>query len=330
MLVPKISLIIPFYNGKKYLKPCLDSVKNHTLEDFECICINDGSADDTLELIHRHTKDDERFVIIDQKNAGCSEARNAGIKAAKTPYIMFLDQDDLFHPQALETLFYLIETHETDIAHFQFQCINDDFDIKTVSKYDIPSLNPYFTSTPLNDFLKKKIKNDAVVWNRIYKKDIVKDITFPKDIYPTEDTVYCLKVFHRAQSVVYINEALVYYRAGNDTSIIAKKLLKNFIRVNALAAEDLFDYFRSAPLDKKTSNLMDVFISKLIYKGCILNIFRWVKKDSDRQEYIAFAYPIVKRLIAKNLFQISHLNIYRRLKATLFIQKRFKFLGFLK
>jgi len=95
--MPKISLIIPLYNAGKYLRPCLDSVAAQTFRDFECLCVNDGSKDDTARIVQEYAEKDRRFVLLDKPNGGVSDARNLGLKAARAAYVAFSDQDDVFH-----------------------------------------------------------------------------------------------------------------------------------------------------------------------------------------------------------------------------------------
>ena len=92
--MPKISVIVPVYNVEKYLARCLDSIINQTLADIEIICINDGSTDNSLEILNDYAKKDSRIKIIDQTNAGLSCARNAGMQIAQGEYIGFVDSDD--------------------------------------------------------------------------------------------------------------------------------------------------------------------------------------------------------------------------------------------
>ena len=116
--MPAISLIIPLYNAEKYLRPCLDSAKNQTFEDIEIICINDGSTDNTADIVNEYVAEDSRFRLIEQENAGCSMARNHGLKSAMSPYVALLDQDDVLHPQAMEVLHHLITKYNADVAEF--------------------------------------------------------------------------------------------------------------------------------------------------------------------------------------------------------------------
>ena len=125
--MPAISLIIPLYNAEKYLRPCLDSAKNQTFEDIEIICINDGSTDNTADIVNEYVAEDSRFRLIEQENAGCSMARNHGLKSAMSPYVALLDQDDVLHPQAMEVLHHLITKYNADVAEFVNETVPDDF-----------------------------------------------------------------------------------------------------------------------------------------------------------------------------------------------------------
>ena len=92
--MPKISVIVPVYNVEQYLRICLDSILAQTFQDFEIICINDGSTDNSLKILEEYKQLDDRLVILTQTQSGAAIARNNGIKQAKGEYIQFLDSDD--------------------------------------------------------------------------------------------------------------------------------------------------------------------------------------------------------------------------------------------
>ena len=98
----KISVIIPVYNVEKYLRECLESILNQTFQDFEIICVDDGSTDRSLDILQEYKRKDDRFVILQQRHAGAGAARNHGLKLAEGKYIQFLDSDDYFEPTLLE------------------------------------------------------------------------------------------------------------------------------------------------------------------------------------------------------------------------------------
>lgn len=102
----KISIIVPVYNVEQYLPECLDSIINQTLRDIEIICINDGSPDNSIDILKRYSENDKRIKIIDKKNEGVGKARNDGIKAATGEFIAFMDSDDYYpSDNVLETLY---------------------------------------------------------------------------------------------------------------------------------------------------------------------------------------------------------------------------------
>lgn len=321
---PQISLILPLYNAEKYLIPCLESVKNQTFKNFECLCINDGCSDTTQEIVDKYVSEDPRFVPIIQKNAGCSEARNTGIKNAKSPYIMLLDQDDFFHPQAMETLLYLIKTHNTDVAAFSFQCVDPATDEKEMPRYDIENLKTETTYTPFDDFLTNPKKRSVVVWTRIYNKDVIDGIFFPKDVQPAEDSTFTLKVFHRISSMVSIEEPLLYYRDGNETSVMAEKVTERYIKAHIGAARAISHYFSDKNLTATQSFYIRNYVADLVYKTCISQVIRWVEDEKNREHFIKFSHPMVSALCKEGVFNLSALKMRRRIAAKLFFNKQYK------
>ena len=146
-----ISIVIPVYNIGKYLGTCLDSLINQTFEDFEAICVNDGSKDDSLKILEEYSKKDSRIKIITQENGGSGSARNNGLSLAQGKYVQFLDGDDYFEPEMLEKLFNLAEKHQEDIAVCSSRKVDDDGNITE-------SRNP---NSPLN--------LNLIPFNRIFK-----------------------------------------------------------------------------------------------------------------------------------------------------------------
>ena len=100
----KFSVVIPVYNVEHYLEDCLASVLDQTFEDWEAVCVNDGSTDGSAAVLDQYAQRDSRFVILAQPNGGLSAARNTGINAARGEYVLFLDGDDWLGPNALRTI----------------------------------------------------------------------------------------------------------------------------------------------------------------------------------------------------------------------------------
>ena len=124
----KISIIIPVYNVEKFLSECLDSILYQTFQNFEIICVDDGSTDGSLQILKKLAKKDNRIKIISKENGGLSSARNAGLKAAAGEYVLFLDSDDYIEPRALEYLYSEAKAADLDQLFFSARPFyeNDD------------------------------------------------------------------------------------------------------------------------------------------------------------------------------------------------------------
>ena len=115
----KVSVIIPVYNAEKYLRECLDSVIGQTLQDIEIICVDDGSTDNSLLILQEYAANDKRLKIVEQANQGAAAARNAGIAVAQGEYLAFLDADDLYYLEALQTAYVCAEKSNADVLLFE-------------------------------------------------------------------------------------------------------------------------------------------------------------------------------------------------------------------
>ena len=115
--MPLISIILPVFNGKNYIKKAIGSVLNQSLSDFELIVVNDGSTDDTQDIINSF--DDERIKVISQNNRGPGAARNSALRQVKGEYVMFLDSDDWYCPDALQIAYGEAKNNCTDVSIFQ-------------------------------------------------------------------------------------------------------------------------------------------------------------------------------------------------------------------
>ena len=121
----KISVVLPVYNVANYLRKCLDSLINQTFEDFEVICVNDGSTDLSLGILEGYALSDSRFKIISQKNQGLSGARNTGIQHIQGEYVLFVDSDDWLEDNALEELYNHVKGFNSDITMFKFKFFDE-------------------------------------------------------------------------------------------------------------------------------------------------------------------------------------------------------------
>ena len=323
--MPKISLIIPLYNAEKYLGECLDSVCGQTFKDFECLCINDGSKDKTVEIVKEYAKRDKRFMLLNQGNQGCSVARNTGLDNAQAPYIMFLDQDDLFHPQAMEVLYYLIETHKTDAATFRFKKrVSDDFKMENLTAYDCKAISVEIIENPFKRFFENKKGSQVQVWTRIYRKEAIGGIEFPPGVQPAEDTVFTLKFMYKIKHMAVIPLVLLFNR-DSQTSVMNKGITEKYVRSQVKAARVLHSYFiGSRELQGKEFKQMSYYISRIVFKGCISDVLRGVKDKNVRLHLLEIAHSLVEPLFKEKIFLPDTQSVRYFLASKLFLSRRYR------
>lgn len=214
MTAIKISVVIPVYNAKDYLHDCIKSLLNQTLKSCEFIFVNDGSTDNSREIIKEYQKKEQRIIIVDQENKGIGEARNAGINIANGEYIGFLDNDDYFKNDFLEYLYN--------------SAIKDNLDIvvsKTILGRDgkfIVKDNGFETNLILDKaFIQHiiipnllQVEDLFAVWNKIYKRSFINEnhVRFPGNRVIEEDNIFNIQAFNKAEKVLFIEYAGYYYR----------------------------------------------------------------------------------------------------------------------
>ena len=215
-----ISVIIPVYNVIEYLDNCLQSVKLQTMNELEVILVDDGSMDGSEKLCDRYAKEDPRFRVIHQKNAGASAARNRGIEAARGECIAFLDSDDWLEPDAYETLYRLMECEKADIVfglgeRLYRKELNETSNGETVILQGKEILDTYMRDEIKHPYIQKAL------WDKLYRREVIGNLRLPENIIMGEDGVFNTKVFCRASKVAFISKVIYHYRderPGNVSS----------------------------------------------------------------------------------------------------------------
>ncbi len=212
--MPKISVIIPIYNAEDFLEKCVTSVLQQTEKDIEVILVNDGSNDNSLSICNKIAADDDRVIVINQKNAGVSAARNNGINAAKGEYIGFVDADDWIDSNMYEMLLSEAKKINADIA----MC-----DVMTVYSNGIQQVDT-ITQLSKNQILEKADFSPPILLEMagsacrcIYKN--YNDTRFPIGVKFSEDRIFNIYAFGFAKKTVYIKEPL-YFRYINKKSAV--------------------------------------------------------------------------------------------------------------
>lgn len=227
---PYISVIIPVYNVEKYLAKCLESVINQTLGEIEIICVNDGSTDNSLQILEDFALNDQRIKIINIENGGQGAARNIGMQYARGQYISFIDSDDWIDLNMYEKLYENAITLNSEIV----MCAIRLFDESTFEfKYD-----PYFTLGYFHESYDNRVFNhietknfffkiSVTPVNKLYESHFLHEINakFPEDLI-FEDSPFFYYIYLNARRVSLVRDFLYNYRVNRFNSTISKSNIK--------------------------------------------------------------------------------------------------------
>jgi glycosyltransferase involved in cell wall biosynthesis len=167
----KFSIIIPVYNVEKYLAECLESVIQQTFKDIEIICVNDGSTDNSLEILTEFAQKDTRIKLINKENGGLSSARNTGLQYATCEYIYFLDSDDFIKPDLFENAYNVLKNNDVDCYCFSSEAFTED-EAQNKIYYPNKYLRVKNTGLVKCDF-KILQRSNIQVWNKIFRLSLI-------------------------------------------------------------------------------------------------------------------------------------------------------------
>ncbi len=222
---PDISVIMPVYNAGKYLRQCLDSVLNQSFKNIELICIDDGSSDDSMDILKEYSKKDNRLIILSQPNKGAGAARNYGISVAKGRYYSFLDSDDFFHPDMLKTAFATAEKYSAQITVFE----SEKFYTKT-GRYAPNYALRYHLMPDKPVFSRQEIEKDIFrafigwAWDKLFLADFIKQngLLFQQQ-RTTNDMFFVFAAIAKAERISVIKKVLVYYRRDEGSLSVTRE-----------------------------------------------------------------------------------------------------------
>lgn len=211
----KVSVIVPVYNVEKYIKKCLNSLVNQTLDEVEIVVVNDGSPDNSQKIIDEYTKKYKNIKSYVKKNGGLSDARNYGIKKATGKYISFVDSDDYIRKDMLEKMYnYAIQKNFDVVVCDSINVYSDGTEIliKSNNNYSDDDVKNYIISPPM-------------ACTRLFKKSIFDKIEFKKNIY-YEDLEMTPKVINLTKKIGFVSDGLYYY-VQRDGSIMKQKVFND-------------------------------------------------------------------------------------------------------
>ena len=285
---PYISVIVPVYNTEKYLPKCLDSLVNQTYKDIEIICINDGSKDNSLNVLKDYANKDKRIKVIDQENQGVSCARNAGIDIAKGKYISFIDSDDYVGLDMYRNLVNSLKDEEYNILAFGYDVV----DPKTgESRKGSDIKNGIFDTC---DFL----DDDSLhgVLTTLYKRSFIYEnkLRFIPGISYGEDKLFRQMCFLKAEKMKIINQ--VFYHYIYDDEAAKKKYTNDKMISSAIGRiKALLEFCSSNKITNKYKWVIKYSVDLIHWY-----ILQGKKEGVNVQQYVIDTITVINNQIINN------------------------------
>ena len=265
----KVSVIIPVYNVENYLRKCLDSLVNQTLKDIEIIVVNDGTTDNSQEIINEYVKKyPKKVVSIIQENGGQGAARNTGLLHAKGEYIGYVDSDDYVEENMYEELYKKAKEEDSDIVICGNNVVKENYEL--FSKEDVDK-----------EFLLGKM----AVWNKIYKKNIIVDnkIQFRSKVW-YEDLDFTMKVYFSSKKTSYVDKPLYNYLLREGSTMNNNNIKRNLELIEAF--DSLIDYCKDKKIYNKAKDEIEFLCIYHMYIFATTRVLNTNNKYKDKIEII--------------------------------------------
>ncbi|MBE6446013.1 MAG: glycosyltransferase [Alphaproteobacteria bacterium] len=295
---PKVSVIVPVYNVAEYLGQCLDTILLQTLQDIEVICVDDGSTDDSLNILNMYAMFDERLKVIHQENAGLGPARNRGLKDATGEFIIFLDSDDFFHPEMLEKMVAKAEEDEADITI----CGYSLFDDKTGKDYwEDKIATKYITASPISP---KNYPTDLFticspsIWTKLFRHSFLRKNNLSFINVYAEDVPFSYMAMALSNKISLLEECFCHYRQNRNGQITGNRHKKHGANI-ALPFTELYN-------NLSRLNLKEFFLKA--YQNRFKKTLIWELRGRSPSEKREFLKQLVKKLpleITESLFEYN-------------------------
>ena len=306
----KVSIIVPVYNVAEYLDECMISLVNQSLKDIEILCVNDGSTDNSLEILEEYAKKDSRITVFTIENSGVSQARNYGIKHAKGEYIGFVDSDDYVDETMFEKLYISCKQNDLDISMCQISLFDDEtgevnndldyYNLKVFKRLD----KEVFNTDDTTEFTCNIVVN---VYNKLYRKTLLEDnsIIFPPNLI-FEDELFFMKTYLLAKRISLVNEFLYFYRLNRKGSITYLEKENNYA--------DMVSIYKKERQIFKELNKYDEYKVRLANRMLFLILARYTQTHPKYKEnyYNVLKEDLIEVLADEEILENLSLNVKDR------------------
>lgn len=267
----KVTLIVPVYNVKPYLKKCVDSIMAQTYKELDILLIDDGSTDGSSEICDELKERDERIQVFHRQNGGLSSARNVGLDKVMSYYVMFVDSDDCIEPELVERCVKRIEADGSDMVIFGYNKVNEDGKVLQACTFG----DKVLTQAEAVSNLYKSITEMSFgyAWNKLYRFDPIlrNEMKFDSSIIDREDLVFNMQMLDVIEKISYLDYAGYAYlqRSG---SLLHNHNLARLMRINSFCIKMYGIHVADQDMHRKVYNMNVLhYLSDCIIKNIMWN-----------------------------------------------------------
>lgn len=283
MTNPKVSIIVPAYNTEKYIKKCLTSLINQTYKNIEIIVVNDGSTDNTKEIVENFAHNDDRIKLFNIKNGGLSNARNFGLKNSSSEYIIFIDSDDYISPKYVELMLNYALENNLDLVCCDFQRMPED---KTQKKYSCKNVK--IKKYNKFDYLKEVFTCNkltlGLATTKLYKKELMGE--FDTKLFHGEDIIYNYYYIQNINNAGFLPLKLYTY-VTRKSSMVNSNFSKRRFNLMYKLIEIANELHQSKPELEK-------YIRTWLYFSCLESFYFMLRDKVVDKESYNFLYNNLK------------------------------------
>lgn len=304
------SIVIPVYNAQEYIEKAITSIQCQSFQDYEVICIDDGSTDNSAKILDGFSKKDQRIRIVHCENGGVSRARNTGIDLARGEYLLFMDSDDEYEQNALRILAEKLMSEKPDFLCFGYR------EVVYKDKQVIKNISKSYGNTEYNQ---NQIRREGLalishplfgsVWSKAYKRSLLqeKNIRMNENLYIGEDYCFNLDVIQYVHDFQTIEDALYIYKIQNNNSIInryKKDKFSQMYRMHQIRTE-----FIQNCLDEKEEK-KSAYIRYNYIRTCMSCFMDYSRKECTLSRKEQLKEISEKFLVEKGKFHREYMKYY--------------------
>lgn len=309
--MPKVSIIVPVYNAAKYLSECLDSLINQTIKEIEILCINDGSKDNSLDILNEYAKKDERILVFSQENSGPAAARNVGLANASGEYLMFCDADDSYEPDMCNQMYKAIDSFDCDFVMCNTIGLNKTGEQQKNSYYFANNAGLYNLDSNIC------FKTNVYLWNKIFKKNIIDEykIEFPNG-HKADDNYFVFAYLCCSKTGYFLDKNLYrhYDREGSIMDLYkSNKIVFQDVKDKIDILRLLYDFLDKNKIWKYSSG----FYKKILYNEIF---YAWINvPDIWTNDFLRQCQELLNKLCINNYCENPNINtLFEQIKTGAF------------